>query len=171
MRTKLSTVTGVVTEADEAYSRDKAVGWPVLLPVLAAATLGHLVVRALAAILRSAPPGGLDSRGLKELRKGPTCTVKQVWVRDAIDSQVVEIEVHGYLHPKALLPGDHIIASVRPQPRKDLPPLAYEIDNRTTGRVLRPHPPNLWTHLGPGLIIQTAFGVLIAVLVVLALAT
>ncbi|HZN19022.1 MAG TPA: hypothetical protein VFB84_12745 [Micromonosporaceae bacterium] len=170
MRTNPSTVTGEITQADEAYSRDKAVGWLVLLPVLAAATLGHLVVRALAAVLRSPPPGGLDSRGLKELRKGPTCTVKQVWVRDAF-GQVSEIEVHGYLHPKALLPGDQIVASVRPQARKDLPPLAYQIDNNNTGRTLRPHPPNLWTHLGPALIIQAAFGVLIAVLVVLALAT
>ncbi|HET8683608.1 MAG TPA: hypothetical protein VFM54_17345 [Micromonosporaceae bacterium] len=168
MRTKPSTVAGEITEADEAYSREQAVGWLVVLPVLAAAMVGHLVVRALAAVLRSPPPGGPVSRGLKELRKGPTRTVKQVWVRD-VYGQVVEIEVHGYLHPKALLPRDQVVASVRPQARKDLPPLAYQIENITTGRVLRPHPPNLWTHLGPALIIQAAFGLLIVALLVLAL--
>lgn len=169
VQTKTSTVAGEITEADEAYSRDQAVSWLVLGPMLAAALLGAGVLRLLAAILRSPAPGGLD-RGVKELRRGPATTVKQIWVRD-VHGSVVELEVHGFLHPKVLLPRDQIIASVRPQRRKDLPPLAYQIENLTTGRMLRPHPPTLWTHLGPPIILQAALGCLIAILIVLAFVT
>lgn len=168
MRTDVATMAGVITEVDEAYPRQQPVSWLVLLPVLAAAALSELFGRLLAAIVRAPAPAG-TGRGLKELRQGPSFSVKPVWIRDA-DGTVVELEVHGYVHPDALRAGDRIRAAVRPQRRRDLPPRAYQIENFTSGRLLRPHPPTLWTHLGPALILRCAVGGLLAALLVAAVA-
>lgn len=168
MRTDVATMAGVITEVDEAYERRQPVSWLILLPVLGAALIAELLGRALAAILR-APAPAAGGRGLKELRQGPAFSVKPVWIRDA-DGEVVELEVHGYVYPDALLAGDQIRAATRPQRRKDLPPRAYQIENFTSGRLLRPHPPTVWTHLGPALILRCAVGGLLAALLVAAVA-
>jgi hypothetical protein len=151
-------VLGQIVKVDEAYGRELPVPPIVLFPLLVAAIAAELVGLLIGMLLRTGAPG-TARRPLKSLRKGPEYMVTPVWVRDADDS-VVEVEVHGYLNRSALLRTDRIRTVTRPQ-KGDLPPLAGEIENLTTGRTLRPRRATLLTHFGLGLILQAVVGLLI----------
>jgi hypothetical protein len=82
-----------------------------------------------------------------------------------------EMELHGHLPQSALHPSDHVQVTVRRQKDPDLAPRVERIVNITTGQLLTPHPPTLWSHLGPALLLQAGLGLLLigAVLAVLTL--
>jgi hypothetical protein len=73
---------------------------------------------------------------------------------------VVEVEVHGHVSRSALLRTDRIRTVARAQ-KGDLPLLAGEIENLTTGRTLRPRRATLLSHLGLALILQALLGTLL----------
>ena len=156
-RSRPAVVTGRLVEIDEGYPREVAV--PRLL------VLSMFWVGAIVRLARSALPGGSPGRRWKELRKGPEYLVRPVRVGDG-RGRLYELEIHGYLSANALRPGDQVRIRVRHQ-SEDLPPLAYHIANLTTGQVLEPRAPTLWSHLGPDTVLQAVLGlVLVLVLVV-----
>src|SRR5262245_46615727 len=125
-------VVGVVVEVDPSYTRQIAIGWLVLLPILAAAGVAQLVLVRLAALLRSQASPGRAPPKLKDRRRGPEVVVTPFSVRQA-GGDVVELELHGHLASSALLARDRVIAAVRPQGRPELPPRAHRIDNYSSG--------------------------------------
>jgi hypothetical protein len=160
-------VLGQIVRVDEAYGRELGVPPLVLFPVLIAALLPELLGLLIGMMLGKGALG-TARRPLKSLRKGPEYMVTPVWVRDADDS-LVEVEVHGHVSSSALLRNDRIRTVAR-QPKGDLPLVAGQIENLTTGRALRPRRATLLTHLGAALIVQALVGaLLIAGAVVLAL--
>jgi hypothetical protein len=161
-------VLGQIVRVDEAYGREVPVPPVVLFPLLIAALVPELIGLLIGTLLGKGALG-TARRPIKALRKGPEYMVTPVWVKDADDS-VVEVEIHGHLSKSALLRTDRIRTVTRAQ-KGDLPPLAGEIENLTTGRTLRPRPANLRTHLGTALILQGVIGVLLIVGVVILLAT
>jgi hypothetical protein len=118
-------------------------------------------VGAIVRVASSALPGGGRARRWKELRKGPEYLVTPVRVRDG-RGRVFELEIHGYLSANALRLGDQVRARVRYQ-SEDLPPRVYHVANLTTGQVLEPRAPTLWSHLGPDTVLQAALGVVLVV--------
>ncbi|HYU84752.1 MAG TPA: hypothetical protein VEK80_08080 [Kribbellaceae bacterium] len=160
-----SEIVGRVIEVDEPYARQQGIGWLVLGPLIILAGVARSIGLLIAAITRSGTTAGGGGRSLKELKRGPELLVTPFLVRPP-DGAPVELEVHGHMVSGALVPGDMIVAQIRPQRRRDLPPQAYRIDNYTSQRAHAPHPPTLWTHLGPALLLQAAIGVLIAALLV-----
>jgi hypothetical protein len=163
--TRPSEIVGQVVEVDLPYARESGTGWLVLAPLLLTASFARAIGLLIAAVLRTAATAGGGRRSLKELRRGPEFLVTTFLVRPD-DGPPVELEIHGHMVSGALVPGDMIVAKVRQQRRKDLPPRAYRIDNYTSHRAHAPNPPTLWTHLGPGLLIQAAIGTLLIALVV-----
>ena len=157
----MAEVSGEVIEVDDGYGREEGIGWNLLAPILVAAGVGRVPSLLLAAALRTGGTGSAR-RSLKELRRGPEFLVTPFVVRD-LGGAHVALEVHGHLSSSALLPGDHIVADVKPQRRADLPPRAYRVDNYTSGRAHAPRPPTRWTHIGPPLIVHAAVGVLLLV--------
>jgi hypothetical protein len=160
-------IVGKIVEVDEAYSREIAIGWLVLGPLLVTASVARAVGLLLAAVLRRGATAGGGRRSVKDLKRGPSITVTPFQVRRP-DGSTVDLEVHGHLVSGALVRGDQIVALVRPQRRQDLPPRAYRIENYTSGRAHAPHPPTVWSHLGPGLFIQAGTGLLLGALLVTA---
>ena len=158
-------VMGRVTEVEEPYGREVAVPAAVLYPLVLLAVVVDIVGLVLRGLLRLPVPSA--RRPLKVLRKGPEYVVTTVWVRDADDS-LVELEVHGHLNPSAVLRTDRIRTVARRQ-KGDLPLLAGPIENLTTGRVLRPRPATLLTHLGLGLVLQALLGAVLVTLLLAAL--
>jgi hypothetical protein len=155
----MAEVSGEVIEVDDGYGREEGIGWNILLPILIAAGVGRVPGLLVEIAFRTSGSGGAR-RSIKDLRKGPEFLVTPFVVRD-IGGVQVALEVHGHLSSSALMPGDHIVATVRPQRRADLPPRAYRVDNYTSGRAHSPHPPTRWTHIGPPLIVNAALGVVI----------
>jgi hypothetical protein len=151
-------VLGKVLEVEESYGRQLPVPPIVLFPLLLAAVVPELLGLVIGAVLRTGPPG-TARRPVKSLRKGPEFMVTPVHVRDAGGS-VIELEVHGYLGRSALIRTDRIRTEARRQ-RGDLPLLAGQIENLTTGRTLRPRRATLWTHLGTPLVLQGVLGVVL----------
>jgi hypothetical protein len=166
-RSRPGEIAGRVVEVDEAYARQEGLGWPLLAPLLIAAGLTRAIALLIAAITRAGGTAGGGRRGLKELKRGPEFLVTPFVVRPD-DGPPVELEIHGHMASGALVPGDMIVAQVRPQRRKDLPLRAYRIDNYTSDRAHAPNPPTRWTHLGLPLLLHAAAGVLIAALLVTA---
>jgi hypothetical protein len=148
-------VTGRLVGIDEGYPREVAVPRLLLLTLY---WVGALVRAA-----SSALPGGGRPRRWKELRKGPEYLVTPVRVRDG-RGRVFQLEIHGYLSANALRLGDQIRARLRYQ-SDDLPPRVYHIANLTTGQVLQPRAPTLWSHLGPDTVLQAALGLVVLVVV------
>ncbi|HWG99865.1 MAG TPA: hypothetical protein VNV66_11190 [Pilimelia sp.] len=155
-------VTGRITEVLPGYPREVRVGQPVLVAVLVAAALARLVGGALRGLLR---PGRkvAAAPSFKGLRKGPEFLVSPLRLRDAA-GMLREVELHGYLSPQALERGDLVRLRLRRQGDPKLPPRVERLANLTTGQVITPHPPTLWSHLGPALVLQAVAGVAIAAL-------
>lgn len=161
-------VLGQIVRVDEAYGREVAVPPIVIFPLVVAALVPELIGLLIGSLLGKGALG-TARRPVKDLRKGPEYMVTPIWVRDADDS-VIEVEVHGHVSKSGLLRTDRIRTVTRPQ-KGDLPPLAGQIENLTTGRTLRPRPANLRTHLGTALILQGIVGALLIVGAVILFAT
>jgi hypothetical protein len=150
------TVTGRVVRLMPGYAREMKVGQPVLVVVVTAATVGRLIGRAILSVLQAGTRAGAPRRW-KELRKAPEFLVTPLRVRDAA-GRLCEVEIHGHLPQSALQPSDHIQVTVAPQKDRTMPPKAERIVNITTGQLLRPRIPTLWSHIGPALILQAFLG-------------
>ncbi|MEU4681202.1 hypothetical protein [Micromonospora sp. NPDC023737] len=150
--------TGRVVRFLEGYTREIAVGKPVLIAVLAAAGVGALLMRVVRAVLPGS--GGGARRRWKDLTKGPEYLVTPVRLRDNTGG-LYEVELHGHLPQSALHPADHVQLTLRPQRDPDLPPRIERIVNLTTGQLLTPRTATLWTHLGPPLLLQAMLGLLL----------
>lgn len=150
-------INGKIVQLDPGYAREVQVGQPLLAGVLAFAG----VLRAFGWLIISLWPGGTTPgsvwRNWKGLRKGPEYQVTPVRLRDN-RGNLCEVEIHGYFSPTALQRGDPVRGRVRPQRDRQLPPRVERLANLATGQVLRPSPPNLWSHLGPALLLQAMFG-------------
>jgi hypothetical protein len=156
-------ITGHVVRLLEGYSREVRIGQPVLVAVLGTAAVVRVVLLLLASVLRAGAATGARRRW-KELRKGPEFLVTPLRLRD--DSGVLcEMEIHGHLPQSALEPADHVQVTVRSQREAGLAPRVERIVNLTTGQLLTPRTPTLWSHLGPALLLQAGIGlVLVGVL-------
>lgn len=149
-------LTGHVARLLPGYPREVKVGQPILVAVLAAASVARLVGTLIVAVLRAGSGGG-SPRKWKDLRKGPEFLVTPLRLRDG-HGVLYEVEIHGHLPQSALEPADHVQLTVRRQKDPDLAPRVERIVNLTTGQLLTPHPPNLWSHLGPALLLQATTG-------------
>jgi hypothetical protein len=148
-------VLGQITKVEDSYARELPVPPVLLFPLLLAALAAEFVGLVVGTILRTGPPG-TARRPFKSLRKGPEFMVTPIFVRDADDSDL-EVEVHGYLSRSALIRTDRIRTRTYRQ-KGDLPLLAGEIENLTTGRLVRPRRATLWTHFGTPLMLQCLVG-------------
>jgi hypothetical protein len=158
-------VSGTVVGLDAGYPRELQVGQPVLAAVVAGATIARACGSLVLSGLRASGGGG-GKRGWKGLRKGPEYLVTPLRLRNT-HGILCEVEIHGYLARGALEPRDLVRARIRRQKDKDLPPKVEQIANLTTGQVLRPAPPTLWSHLGPAMLLQAVLGGLLAFSLVL----
>jgi hypothetical protein len=148
-----------VVRIDDSYGRELGVNSQVVYPVVVAAGMVELVGTLIGMVLRTGAPGSFR-RPLKALRKGPEFMVTPIWVHAADDS-VVELEVHGHLNRSALVRGDRIrTVAIRPR-AAGFPAVTGTIENLTTGRMLRPRRPTMWTHLGLPLAFQAALGIVL----------
>jgi hypothetical protein len=140
------------------YTREVKVGQPVLLAVLIAAGFAAAVLAA----LRSGGRGA--RRRFKDLKKGPEYLVTPVRLRDDL-GQTYEVEMHGHLPQSALHRHDLIQVTTAPQKDPTLPVKLLRVVNLTTLQPLTPRIPTLWSHLGPGLLIQAVLGLTVAAVV------
>lgn len=157
---------GRVAKIESSYPREVAVPPPVLAAVLLAASLVRALGTLLAGLLRARRGGAAP--GWKALRKGPEFLVTPLLVRDP-DNRLVPVEIHGHMSASALVVGDRIRARLRWSRDAGLPPRAVDIENLTTGRMLRPRGATLWSHLGLGLLLQALLGVILTGLIVFSL--
>jgi hypothetical protein len=97
---------------------------------------------------------------LRDLRRAPEFLVTPLRLRDTV-GRLCEVEIHGHLPQSALEPADQIVVYVRHQRDADLPPRVERIVNVTTGQLLTPRIPTLWSHLGPALLAQAFIGLLV----------
>ena len=148
-------ITGRFLGFGATYTRAIKIGQPLLLGVLVAAG----VVQILVAALRSGGRGA--RRRFKDLRKGPEYLVTPVRMRDDL-GQTYEIEMHGHLPQSALHRGDLLQLTTAPQNDPTLPVKLLRLINLTTMQPLRPRIPTLWSHLGPGLLLQAGLGLTVA---------
>lgn len=157
-------VYGRIVRIDESYGRTLAVPPLLVLPVAGGAAIVEAIGALLGRALRSAPPGSYR-RPVKSLREGPEFEVTPIWIRTADDS-LMQLEVHGNVPPSRLMRGDRIrTVAIRPRD-KTFPPVAGPIENLTTGRMVRPHPPTAWSHLGLPLLAQAVFGGMVVLFVI-----
>jgi len=132
------TLTGRVVRLMPGYAREMQVG------------------HALMSLLQAGTRGGAPRR-FKDLRKAPEFLVTPLRLRDAA-GRLCEVEIHGHLPQSALEPSDHIqVTVIRPKDRAT-PPKVERIVNITTGQLLRPRIPTLWSHIGPALLLQATLG-------------
>jgi hypothetical protein len=152
-------ITGRFLGFRPSYTREVKVGQPLLVAVFVTATLAQLAGALLLALVRSG--GGGARRKFKDLKKGPEYLVTPVRLRDDL-GQTYEVEMHGQLPQSALHRGDLVQVRTRPQKDPDLPVKLEQVVNLTTLQPLTPRIPTMWSHLGPGLLIQAVFGVTLA---------
>jgi hypothetical protein len=152
-------VTGHVVRLAEGYSREVKVRQPILVAVLTAAGVIRVLLLLIASVLRAGALGGARRRW-KELRKGPEFLVTPLLVRDE-QRVLCEMEIHGHLPQSALQPSDHVQVTIRAQRDEGLPPRVERIVNLTTGQLLTPRTPTVWSHLGPALLLQAILGLLV----------
>ena len=141
------------------------VGQPFLLAVVVCAGIAQVIVGLLVALLRTGARGA--RRTFKDLKKGPEYLVTPVRLRDDL-GQTYEVEMHGHLPQSALQRGDLVQLTTRPQQDPRLPVKMVRVVNLTTMQPLTPRIPTLWSHLGPGLLIQAVIGLAVAAAVVTA---
>lgn len=142
-------------------------GYPRTVDVPRLTVLGLLWAGAIVRAAGSALPGRVRDRRWKELREGPEYLVTPVRVRDG-RGRMYELEIHGYLSANALRRGDQVRARLRYQ-SEDLPPRVYHLANLTTGQVLQPRAPTLWSHLGLDTVLQAALGIVVVAVAVVCL--
>jgi hypothetical protein len=147
---------GWIVRIDEAYGRDVRVSPQLAAAVLGATAVARSASRLLATLVRAPAKAG-PARGWKDLRKGPEFQVIQVWLTDA-DGGYVPVEIHGHLSQGALVLRDRVRVAVRRQRDPYQPPRVVAIENLSTGRTLKPRGANVWSHLGPALILQALVG-------------
>lgn len=163
---KEAVISGQILKIEDGYAREVTVGRPLVTVILAGATVARLMILLLATVLRTQSAGG-DGRGWRALRKGPEFLVTPVWIRDT-DGLLVEVEVQGYLSGRMLRRKDRVRVTARRQGARHLPLRAHRIENLTIGQVFAPRRPTLWTHVGFGLLLQAAFGLLVVATLVVA---
>jgi len=148
-------ITGRFLGFRPSYTREVRVGQPLLVVVFVGATVARALGALILALLRSG--GGGARRTFKDLKKGPEYLVTPVRLRDDL-GQTYEVEMHGQLPQSALHRGDLVQVRTREQKDPDLPVKLEQVLNLTTLQPLTPRIPTLWSHLGPGLLIQAALG-------------
>lgn len=154
---KQAVVIGQLAQMEESYTRTVAVPRQRVLAILWIGALFH-------AVLSVFRPGGAR-RKWKDVRSGPEYLVTPVRVRDR-RGRLVALEIHGYLSANALRVGDQVRIRVHRQGDDELAPLGYHIANLTTGQVLEPRAPTLWSHLGPEVVLQAVLGLVLVMVVV-----
>ncbi len=137
------------------YTRAVKVGQPLLVAVFVTAAIAQALGAVILAVLRSGRGGA--RRKFKDLKKGPEYLVTPVRLRDDL-GQTYEVEMHGHLPQSALHRGDLVQVRTRAQKDPDLPVKLEQVLNLTTLQPLTPRIPTLWSHLGPGLLIQAVLG-------------
>jgi hypothetical protein len=155
-------ITGRFLGFRPSYTREVKVGQPLLVAVFVTATIAQALGALILALLRSG--GGGSRRKFKDLKKGPEYLVTPVRLRDDL-GQTYEVEMHGQLPQSALHRGDLVQVRTRAQKDPDLPVKLEQVLNLTTLQPLTPRIPTLWSHLGPGLLIQAALGLTFATVV------
>jgi hypothetical protein len=155
-------ITGRFLGYRTSYTREVKVGQPLLVAVFVTATIAQMIGALLLALLRSG--GGGARRKFKDLKKGPEYLVTPIRLRDDL-GQTYEVEMHGQLPQSALYRGDLVQVRTRAQKDPDLPVKLEQVVNLTTLQPLTPRIPTMWSHLGPGLLIQAVLGLVLAVAV------
>jgi hypothetical protein len=158
-------ITGRFLGFRPSYTRAVKVGQPLLVAVFVTAAIAQACGALILALMRS---GGWGARRtFKDLKKGPEYLVTPVRLRDDL-GQTYEVEMHGQLSQSALHRGDLVQVRTRPQKDPDLPVKLEQVLNLTTMQPLTPRIPTLWSHLGPGLLIQAVLGLTLAAVLVAA---
>ena len=152
-------ITGRFLGFRASYTRQLRVGQPTLVAVLASAGLAFALVALVPRVLRHGSRGA--RRTFRELKKGPEYLVTPVRLRDDL-GQTYEVEMHGQLPQSALHRGDLIQLRTVRQKDPTLPVKLVSLLNLTTMQPLTPRIPTLWSHLGPGLLIQAVLGLTVA---------
>jgi hypothetical protein len=152
-------ITGRFLGFRPSYTREVRVGQPLLVAVFVTATITQMIGALLLALLRNG--GGGARRKFKDLKKGPEYLVTPVRLRDDL-GQTYEVEMHGQLPQSALHRGDLVQVRTRAQKDPDLPVKLEQVLNLTTLQPLTPRIPTMWSHLGPGLLIQAVLGLVLA---------
>jgi hypothetical protein len=152
-------ITGRFVGFQTSYTRNVRVGQPFLLAVVVSAAVAQAIATMVLALLRTGARGA--RRKFKDLKKGPEYLVTPVRLRDDL-GQTYEVEMHGQLPQSALHRGDLVQVTTRPQPDPALPVKMLRVLNLTTMQPLTPRIPTLWSHLGPGLLIQAVLGLTVA---------
>ncbi|MCO8270029.1 hypothetical protein M1L60_05410 [Actinoplanes sp. TRM 88003] len=134
------------------YTREVRIGQPLLMAVFLTSGVFHM----LGAMLRMKA----SRRSFKELKKGPEFLVTPVRLRDDL-GQTYEVEMHGQLPQSALRRGDLVQVTTAPQRDATLPVRLVRVVNLTTMQPLTPRIPTMWSHLGPALLLQAVFGVIV----------
>jgi hypothetical protein len=160
-------ITGRFVGYRPSYTREVKVAQPMLMAVLAAAGVAQGLLVLILSVLRTGPGSRGTRRKFKDLKKGPEFLVTPVRVRDDF-GQMYEVEMHGHLAQSALHRGDLVQVTTRPQKDHDLPVKLLHVVNLTTLQPLTPRIPTMWSHLGPGLLIQAVVGLIVAAVVVVA---
>ena len=158
-------ITGRFLGFRPSYTREVKVGQPLLVAVFVTATIAQAIGALILAVLRSG--GGGARRKFKDLKKGPEYLVTPVRLRDDL-GQTYEVEMHGQLPQSALHRGDLVQVRTRAQKDPDLAVKLEQVLNLTTLQPLTPRIPTLWSHLGPGLLIQAVLGLTLATTVLAA---
>jgi hypothetical protein len=161
-------INGTVVNLEPGYPREVRVGQPLLAGVLAGAGVARVIGGFLIALLPGGVKPGSVWRNWRSLRKGPEYLVTPLRLRDR-RGVLAEVEIHGYLSRTALERGDLIRGRIKAQRDRELPPRVERLDNLTTGQILRPSPPTLWSHLGPALLLQAIVGAAALVLAIAAI--
>lgn len=155
-------VTGRFVGFLPSYTREVKVGQPLLVVVFVTASIAQAIGALFLAVLRSG--GGGARRRFKELKKGPEFLVTPVRLRDDL-GQTYEMEMHGQLPQSALHRGDLVQVRTRAQKDPDLAVKLEQVLNLTTMQPLTPRIPTLWSHLGPGLLLQAVVGLTVATII------
>jgi hypothetical protein len=151
-------ITGRFIGFRASYTREVKVDQPLLVAIYLTASIAHAVGALLLALLRSGGRG--TRRSFKDLKKGPEYLVTEVRLRDEL-GQIYEVEMHGQLPQSALHRDDLVQMHTRAQKDPDLPVKLHHLVNLTTLQPLTPRIPTMWSHLGPGLLIQAGLGLTI----------
>lgn len=152
-------VTGRFLGFRASYTREVRVGQPLLIAVFVTASIAQALGSLLLALVRRG--GGGTRRKFKDLKKGPEYLVTPVRLRDDL-GQTYEVEMHGQLPQSALHRGDLVQVRTVAQKDPDLPVKLHQILNLETLQPYTPRIPTLWSHLGPGLLIQAVLGLAVA---------
>ncbi|GAA2533673.1 hypothetical protein GCM10010435_92910 [Winogradskya consettensis] len=158
-------ITGRFLGYRTSYTREVRVGQPLLIAIFVTAKVMQSIVGLLLSLLRSG--GGGARRKFKDLKKGPEYLVTELRLRDDL-GQIYEMEMHGQLPQSALHRGDLVQVRTVAQKDPDLPVKMQQVINLETLQPYRPWVPTMWSHLGPGLLIQAVLGLIVVLAVAVA---